>query len=89
MTVMVLVTVALLVVVVTGVTTVVVVLVVLVVIVIMVVSVATNFLLFDLEALLGAHQASSQVHQEERLVLIQRFRDNNDNFLLLRFRVTT
>ena len=79
---MVLVTVALLVVVVTGVTTVVVVLVVLVVIVIMVVSVATNFLLFDLEALLGAHQASSQVHQEESLILIQYIGDNKNSFLL-------
>ena len=76
---MVVVTVASLVVVVTGVTTVVV---VLVVTVIMVVSVATNILLFDLEALLGAHQASSQVHQEESLILIQCIGDNKNSFLL-------
>ena len=75
MTVMVVVTVASLVVV-TGVTTVVVVLVV------MVMSVATNVLLFDLEALLGAHQASSQVHQEESLFLIQCIGDNKNSFLL-------
>ena len=76
---MVVVTVASLVVVVTGVTTVVV---VLMVTVIMVVSVATNILLFDLEALLGAHQASSQVHQEERLILIQSIGASNNSFLL-------
>ena len=64
---MVVVTVASLVVV-TGVTT--------VVVVIMVMSLATNILLFDLEALLGAHQASSQVHQEESLFLIQCIGDN-------------
>ena len=75
---MVVVTVASLVVV-TGVTTVVV---LLVVTVIMVVSVATNILLFDLEALLGAHQASSQVHQEESLILIQSIGDNKNSFHL-------
>ena len=73
MTVMVVVTVASLVVV-TGVTT--------VVVVIMVMSLATNILLFDLEALLGAHQASSQVHQEESLILIQCIGDNKNSFHL-------
>ena len=42
----------------------------------------TNILLFDLEALLGAHQASSQVHQEESLILIQCIGDNKNSFHL-------
>ena len=82
MTVMVVVTVASLVVV-TGVATMV------VVIMIMVMSVATNVLLFDLEPLLGAHQASSQVHQEESLILIRSFCNNIYSFLLLRISVIT
>ena len=48
----------------------------------MVISVAMNVLFFDLEALLGAHQASSQVHQEESLILIRSIGDNKNSFLL-------
>ena len=55
----------------------------------MVISVAMNVLFFDLEALLGAHQASSQVHQEESLILIRSFCNNIYSFLLLRISVIT